>query len=83
MTSDRKSEKLELEYVEDVKDLEADDPKAQPQGDYSGFTQKTDPVEIKLVRKLDCFIMVSVGRCTVYSVDNSSVLSFLPRTVQY
>lgn len=26
--------------------------------DYSGFTQKTDPVEIKLVRKLDMFIMV-------------------------
>lgn len=28
--------------------------------DYSGFTQKTDPVEIKLVRKLDLFIMVGI-----------------------
>lgn len=27
-------------------------------GDYSGFTQKTDPKEIKLVRKLDLYIMV-------------------------
>lgn len=27
--------------------------------DYSGFTRKTDPLEIKLVRKLDMFIMVS------------------------
>jgi len=27
--------------------------------DYSGFTQKTDPKEIKLVRKLDMYIMVS------------------------
>lgn len=26
--------------------------------DYSGFTQKTDPKEIKLVRKLDAYIMV-------------------------
>lgn len=26
--------------------------------DYSGFTQKTDPKEIKLVRKLDIYIMV-------------------------
>lgn len=34
---------------------EAEDPRA----DYSGFVQKTDPKEIKLVRKLDMFIMVS------------------------
>lgn len=27
--------------------------------DYSGFAQKTDPKEIKLVRKLDMYIMVS------------------------
>lgn len=27
--------------------------------DYSGFTQKTDPKEIKLVRKLDLYIMAS------------------------
>jgi hypothetical protein len=29
-------------------------------GDYSGFEQKTDPKEIKLVRKLDMYIMVSI-----------------------
>lgn len=53
-------EKYEDEKVEtvDVAVLEAaeEDKKA---GDYSGFTQKTDPAEIKLVRKLDWYIMVS------------------------
>lgn len=28
--------------------------------DYSGFAQKTDPAEIKLVRKLDRYIMPSL-----------------------
>lgn len=31
----------------------------QPKGDYSGAAKKTDPVEIKLVRKLDMRILVS------------------------
>lgn len=30
--------------------------------DYSGFTQKTDPKEIRLVRKLDLYIMVRPPR---------------------
>lgn len=30
-----------------------------PNGDYSGAVAKTDPEEIKLVRKLDLWIMVS------------------------
>lgn len=28
--------------------------------DYSGFSQKSDPKEIRLVRKLDCYIMISL-----------------------
>lgn len=28
--------------------------------DYSGFATKTDPVEIKLVRKMDIYIMISL-----------------------
>lgn len=31
----------------------------EPKGDYSGASEKTDPAEIKLVRKLDMRIMVS------------------------
>ncbi len=46
----------------DVHELEVKQPVGEAvdvKVDYSGFTQKTDPAEIKLVRKLDCFIMVS------------------------
>lgn len=28
--------------------------------DYSGFSQKTDPAEIRLVRKMDVYIMLSL-----------------------
>ncbi|KAJ5463198.1 hypothetical protein N7475_008142 [Penicillium sp. IBT 31633x] len=42
-------------HVEDVNGLELGD--AKDQGDYSGATAKTDPVEIRLVRKLDMRIM--------------------------
>ncbi len=37
---------------------EADD-YVKPKADYSGFVQKTDPEEIKLVRKLDKYILLS------------------------
>jgi len=49
-----------------VEDNEVDEKQVvkDPNADYSGFTQKTDPVEIKLVRKLDLYIMVSC-RCTL------------------
>jgi hypothetical protein len=33
---------------------------AQAKLDYSGAHEKTDPAEIKLVRKLDTWIMVSI-----------------------
>lgn len=36
-----------------------DDEKKQQATDYSGAAKKTDPAEIKLVRKLDLWIMVS------------------------
>ena len=42
-------------HVEDVNVLEMGDVKDQ--GDYSGAIAKTDPVEIRLVRKLDMRIM--------------------------
>jgi len=37
--------------------------------DYSGFSQKTDPKEIKLVRKLDLHIMVSTQNCVGRIID--------------
>lgn len=41
-------------HVEDVDSIHADE---KAQGDYSGATAKVDPVEIRLVRKLDFRIM--------------------------
>lgn len=41
-------------HVEDVASIQADE---KAQGDYSGATAKVDPVEIRLVRKLDFRIM--------------------------
>jgi len=43
----------------DIFTLDVIDPEAAGV-DYSGFTQKTDPKEIKLVRKLDMYIMPSL-----------------------
>jgi len=37
--------------------------------DYSGFSQKTDPKEIKLVRKLDLHIMVSPRKDAGHTTD--------------
>ena len=42
-------------HVEDVESFKVAEEKAQ--GDYSGATAKTDPAEIRLVRKLDFRIM--------------------------
>lgn len=39
----------------------------EPKGDYSGATQKTDPVEIRLVRKLDRRILVGNSPLDTYS----------------
>jgi hypothetical protein len=57
MTSDLDTREKEPKdtHIEDVKPLKLDDEKGQ--GDYSGATAKTDPREIKLVRKLDMRIM--------------------------
>ncbi|KAE8354274.1 major facilitator superfamily domain-containing protein [Aspergillus coremiiformis] len=46
-------EKIKSSHVEDVSN-QADE---KAQGDYSGATKKTDPVEIRLVRKLDMRIL--------------------------
>lgn len=54
------------EHVDQVRDNEHYDEKTLPQSntqeDYTGVSKKTDPEEIKLVRKLDFRIMVSL--CT-------------------
>ncbi|OJD39847.1 major facilitator superfamily transporter [Diplodia corticola] len=56
--SDPIMEKKQAEHVEHVEDLDEEKLK-QKHGkqDYSGATEKTDPVEIALVRKLDRWIM--------------------------
>jgi hypothetical protein len=58
-TSIREVEKVDVAHVEDAQSI--DEKEVLPAGkvDYSGFSQKTDPKEIKLVRKLDLHIMVS------------------------
>jgi hypothetical protein len=43
-------------------------------GDYSGATAKTDPEEIKLVKKLDRWIMVSIN---IYCINSSNMSSQL------
>lgn len=48
------SKEIGNSHVEDVDSIHADE---KAQGDYSGATAKVDPVEIKLVRKLDFRIM--------------------------
>ena len=55
--------KNEHDHIDDVASI-ADKKEAQhienPNAGYDGFTQKTDPKEIKLVRKLDKYIMISL-----------------------
>lgn len=49
--------KVDIDHKEDVDvEVRASDDRAG--ADYSGFTPKSDPEEIRLVRKLDCYIMV-------------------------
>ena len=50
-----KDEALHREH----EDVIADEKASRRMGDYSGAVAKTDPAEIKLVRKLDLWIMVS------------------------
>lgn len=59
-------------------DLEKEDAKAAA-ADYSGAVAKTDPVEIKLVRKLDLFIMVSDSiNSLVFESCRSSHVKYSP-----
>lgn len=57
-------EKAHVDMVENTLDPEGasinEKELIDPKADYSGFTQKTDPREIKLVRKLDIYIMTSL-----------------------
>lgn len=54
-------------------DLEKEDAKAAV-ADYSGAVAKTNPVEIKLVRKLDTYIMVS-DLLFLYFLDHVEMLT--------
>ena len=54
-TPDTDVKRSDNSHVEDVSSTHVVDEKAQ--GDYSGATAKVDPVEIRLVRKLDLRIM--------------------------
>jgi hypothetical protein len=49
------AEKGEERVIEDVDEQKTS---VEVKVDYSGFAEKTDPKEIRLVRKLDCYIMV-------------------------
>lgn len=51
-------EKPNVDHLETSSIVEEKTRETSLVGDYSGFTQKTDPKEIKLVRKLDLYIMV-------------------------
>jgi hypothetical protein len=64
-----KAEALHVEENDDV-DLKAQD--KDQKLDYSGFAQKSDPKEIKLVRKLDIYIMVSSRLRRVSRSDRES-----------
>lgn len=55
---DEKKQAQHAEHIEDFDDPEKPQAPAARQ-DYSGAAEKTDPVEIALVRKLDRWIMVS------------------------
>lgn len=60
--SDHMMEKKEFDAAQHIEEL--DEPEKQQANaakqDYSGAAEKTDPVEIALVRKLDRWIMVSI-----------------------
>ena len=55
-------EKKEERFFENQNVAEQAGQVATGNEDYSGFAQKTDPKEIKLVRKLDLRIMLSLWR---------------------
>lgn len=67
LDKDKKEDQVQVTDIADV-DLEYNDDKSsdlkreQPEGelDYSGFAKKTDPEEIRLVRKMDMYIMISL-----------------------
>lgn len=87
MTADEKHDIAQLEHEVETNP----DPKAEVVGaDYSGFRQKTDPKEKKLVRKLDMYIMVGhaqdtltyrqvYGSCT-FSTTSIVMLSLSPKS---
>lgn len=58
----QEEQQLESQAIDDKATVEHDeaikDVSPSPAGDYTGFVRKTDPAEIKLVRKLDRRIMV-------------------------
>lgn len=55
----RNSRDEQIDKVHTHDDVEKPLPEAGAELDYTGVSKKTDPEEIKLVRKLDYMIMVS------------------------
>lgn len=56
-----RDEKQPVADVEQRESINQDSPQndlKKPEGDYSGAIAKSDPAELKLVRKLDIWIMV-------------------------
>lgn len=67
-TSISEKDHVEVSSVTSRNDRDVGIESVEPKGDYSGAAKKTDPVEIKLVRKLDIRIMVIVLSLNYYCV---------------
>lgn len=74
--TEQKIHQLEKEHVE-VSSIGSRDPKyvhgetVSPRGDYSGASEKTDPAEIALVKKLDRRLIVSTKVGSLFSANIS------------
>jgi hypothetical protein len=62
---DEKQNALQKEYT-----IDEEGKTVRAELDYSGAHEKTDPAEIKLVRKLDKWIMVSITNRSFLEQDN-------------
>ncbi len=63
-TTDQKREAPEFAHVNSI--LEDEKPSQVEERDWTGTAKKTDPEEIRLVKKLDLWIMVSDQRANAW-----------------
>jgi hypothetical protein len=59
--SDAEKDHVEVSSISSKKDDVVGGEVVEPKGDYSGAAKKTDPVEIRLVRKLDRRLLVGLS----------------------